>query len=110
MNQQLILDGFEELADQRLDPTITERFEEFHAQHPEVFDALRRVCLEMRAKGMPRWSVKAAYEAIRWEPLLNGDTRIRSLCNDFHSRYSDMLMAQVPELDGFFECRSRRAE
>jgi hypothetical protein len=107
--QPALLSNLDEFEIERTDPTIQERFEAFHAEHPEVFGALRSVCLDMKARGMPRWSIKAAYEAIRWEPLLAGEKRLRSLCNDFHSRYSDMLMARVPELADFFECRPRRS-
>lgn len=107
---QLPLDGFEELAADKTDTTISERFEQFDAANPEVFEMLKRICLEMKGRGMPRWSIKAAYEMARWLPVLRvmGDTF--RLSNDFHALYSRKLMNEVPELDGFFELRPRREE
>lgn len=89
--------------------TIQERFEAFHARNPHVFDALKRLALEMRLRGMPRWSIKAAYEVLRWLYALQTQGERYRLSNDFHALYARKLMQDVPELAGFFETRSLRS-
>lgn len=90
------------------DASIRARFEDFDKQNPHVFEALKRICLDMQAQGMRQWGIKAAWEDLRWHSSLRTNGATLKLPNDFHSYYSRKLMDEVPELAGFFECRELR--
>lgn len=90
------------------DASIRARFESFDKQNPHVFEALRRICLDRRLRGMRQWSIKAAWEEIRWYNALKTNGATVKLCNDLHAHYSRKLMQEVPELEGFFETRPLR--
>jgi hypothetical protein len=92
------------------DRTIQERFEEFHAAHPEVYTYLLALAREVRHKGYKRYGIGALWERLRWhfqiEEALGEDFKLN---NDFRSRYARKLMQEQPELDGFFEIRELQA-
>lgn len=90
--------------------TIAERFEAFHQANPQVFAMLRSLALGTKARGVRKWSIKAAFELLRWQYALQTRGEEYKLCNDYHSRYARLLMERVPELDGFFETRELRRE
>ena len=87
------------------DATIQERFEAFHQANPEIFCRLRDLALDRKRMGFRRWGVKAAWELLRYYGSTPDTDEEWALPNDFTSRYSRKLMAEVPELQGFFECR-----
>lgn len=90
--------------------TIQERFEEFHKRNPQVYNAMRSLALGMKRRGFRRWSTKAVYEVMRWQYAMQTQGEAFKLSNDFTSRYARLLMAQEPELDGFFDTRELRGE
>jgi hypothetical protein len=90
--------------------TIQERFESFDQRNPHVFEALKRLSLEMKRRGFTKWSIKAAFEVCRWMAALQTYGDSFKLCNDYHARYARKIMAEVPELANFFELRERRSE
>lgn len=77
---------------------IQARFEEFDRAHPEVFRGLVEVAREARSRGHKTYSMAAVWEVFRWNSRL-------PLNNDFRSRYARKIMAEIPELKGFFETR-----
>jgi hypothetical protein len=86
--------------------TIEERFEEFHAANPHVFDALVATAREAKKKGYSHWSINGAYEVVRYNSK-DTESRDRFKLNDHYcSRYSRLIMATVPDLAGFFSVRS----
>lgn len=89
--------------------TIQEKFLAFHEANPQVYNALRRLCLDRRRRGYDSWSIKCAWEILRWlgEMQTSGDEFL--LPNSYHSRYARLLMEQEPELDGFFVTRNLRS-
>lgn len=90
--------------------TIQERFEAWIAANPSFWRAFVRLCLEMRRRGMRRWSSKAAVEVLRYQAYLQtvGDTY--KIPNDVTSRLARKAMLEHPELAGFFEVRELRTE
>lgn len=90
------------------DDSIRSRFEAFDKLNPHVFEALKAICLGAKAKGLKRWSIKAAWEDVRWYNALKPNGKTARLCNDYHSHYARKLMSEIPELTGFFETRTLR--
>lgn len=89
--------------------TIQERFQAFHEQNPQVYAALRDLCLDRKRRGFRHWSIKCAWEILRWLGEMHTDGEDFLLPNDYHSRYARLLMEREPELDGFFTTRELRA-
>ena len=86
---------------------IEEAARAFHAENQYVFDALAAVCLEMREAGVERWSIKAAYEVVRYNGLVRRDGRTYKLNNNHTAHYARWLMERVPGLEGFFATREQ---
>lgn len=113
---------FEEFASLPLAPTVTpetrpedgrltieERFRRFHEANPHVYEALERLALGMRRRGAPKWSMKAMFELLRWAYwLMTSDVSGFKLNNIYTAPYARLLMAERPELAGFFETREHR--
>jgi hypothetical protein len=96
--------------------TIDQRFEAFHARHPEVWDLFVRFSLEIhdagqRKQALSRYGIAAITERIRWHYAVRPDIyepfRIN---NDFRARYARRLMREYPQLTGMFHIRTLRAE
>ena len=89
--------------------TIQERFERFDIEHPEVYAKLVRLAFDMRERRFKRCGMKFLFERVRWIYWMErGDADFR-LNNDFHSRYARKMMAEYPELEGFFVLRELTA-
>lgn len=91
------------------EPTIDERFEDFHAVHPWVLEALEDLTARWIEAGGGRIGVKALFEQLRWsQPDISNDRPFR-LNNNFTSRYARLLCARHPDWAGVFQLRSLRA-
>lgn len=87
------------------------RFRRFHEAHPEVFDGLVRLCRQWRARSGERWSVKGAFEVLRWETKMDrlpDASEAYKLNNNYHSRYA-RLIGKLPDLQDIFEQRELRS-
>lgn len=89
---------------------IQENFRRFHREHPEVFTYLLHLCEELQTRGFTRYSIKGLWELVRWHFQVEQGQATFKLSNNFHSRYARMLMAEVPQLEGFFSVRELRSE
>lgn len=93
--------------------SLDERFAEYHEAHPEVYELFKRFALQLWDAGRRRTGAKMIAERIRWEKALVTSPGEFKLNNSFVSRFARMLLAERPDLDGFFEfrkLRSRRSE
>jgi len=91
--------------------SIQERWEEYDATHPEVYQYLVFLTFEAYRKGFRHYGVRAMWERMRWHFQVEKDLGEDFKLNDhFPSRYARKIMAEYPELDGFFELRTLRAE
>jgi len=86
--------------------TPEERFKAFHEANPHVYQALRKLALQMRREGIRRYSMKGLFEVLRWQYSLQTGGDDYKLNNYFTSFYARLLMASEPRLSGFFETRS----
>ena len=89
---------------------IQERFEAFHKRHPEVYEQLLDLCIQWRRAGRSAWSIKGAWEVLRWQRHVFRDPGSTFLINnDYTSRYARLLVREHPELEGLFEMRELRS-
>lgn len=87
--------------------SIEDRFNAFHTANPHVYQALRRLALQMRRAGHKRWSTKGAFEVLRWQYAMLTESSDGFKLNNIYTRpYAHLLMQQEPELLGFFETRN----
>ena len=90
--------------------SIEERFEAFHRANPHVYEALKRLALQLRRNGRRRFGMKALFEYLRFSYALQTVGDDFKLNNNYTALYARKLMDEVPELRGFFELRGRRGE
>jgi hypothetical protein len=84
-----------------------ERFAAFHRANPEVYDELRRLARDAKARGHRKLGVRMLWEVLRWNEL-DRATREFKLDNNFHSRYA-RLLDNEPDLGGLFDFRELRS-
>lgn len=93
-----------------LEDPIEVQFLAFHRDHPEVYDALRDLALDLQRKGHQRCGIGMLFEVLRWTWMTQGlhDEDGFKLNNNYRSRYARLLMANEPRLYGFFHTRELR--
>ena len=79
-------------------------FERFHDENPHVYHELVKLCRRAKASGYQRWSVKAAFEVLRWSHMETTGEEWK-LNNNYHAAYARLIMDSEPDLEGFFETR-----
>jgi hypothetical protein len=91
--------------------TIDQRFAIFHAQNPHVYSALRDLARQGIASGMQKLGIKQLFEVLRWQSRIttSGGGQFK-LPNDYHSRYSRLLMESETDLAGVFNTRRLQSE
>jgi len=88
---------------------IEAQYEEFHAEHPEVFEWLVDMARKAKARGHGRYGIAGLFESLRWHRMIEKGDREFKLNNNLRAIYARRIMEAYPELDGFFETRTRRA-
>lgn len=93
-------------------PTIQERFERFHGNHPIVYQELVKLSYEWRAAGHNKGAIVMFFEVLRYRYGIRGlpdPTEDFKLNNNYRSRYARLIMELNPDLVGFFEIRELQA-
>lgn len=91
------------------DKNIDQRFAEFDAKHPEVWNLFVQKADLLRRRGHKAYSSDAILHAIRWHYAVNEQRDEGFKINDhFSSRYARKLMATDPTYEGFFQLRELR--
>ena len=88
--------------------TIQARFDAFNNLNPKVYEFIKRFALEAKMSGRRHFGIAAVIERARWEMDIETVGDERKINNDFRSRYARLLMANEPELAGFFRVRDLR--
>jgi hypothetical protein len=86
--------------------SLDDRFRDFHAKNPFVYDLLERMTADRIAAGHRRVGVKRLVEDIRWDERRPTTGRPWRIDNSLVSRYARLLLAEHPEWAGFIETRS----
>jgi hypothetical protein len=91
--------------------TIEEAFEEFHSANPHVFTELVKLARRAKERGFVQYGIGALYEVFRWErgPTASDDDGYK-VNNNFRAIYARKIMAEHPDLAGFFRTRARANE
>lgn len=77
----------------------------FHELNPHVLRLAISIARAAHARGVKRWGIRAVWEILRWTYLVTtGD--IYKLNDHYHSWYARRIMADCPDLVGFFETRT----
>jgi hypothetical protein len=92
--------------------TIRGKFENYDAEHPEVYRQLVRLSYEWKAAGRSKLGIKTLIERLRWEWHVAGlqDSDGYKINNNFAPHYARKIMANNPQLEGLFETRQLTAE
>lgn len=95
------------LATQR---SIDQRFHDFHANNPAVYDELVRMARQMRNRGYQKIGIELLWAAYRWNRMLatTPDEYNFKLNDHFTSRYARLIMAHEEDLSDFFHTRTLR--
>lgn len=89
--------------------SMAEQFAEFHRHNPQVYQALRRLALNLATSGRKRGSINQLFEVLRYEYALRTQGDEYKLNNNWRSRYARLLMESEPALRGWFETRDLRS-
>lgn len=90
---------------------IEREFNEFHAQHPEIYDRLVSLARTWQANGSAKLGIATLFEVLRWNSHLNPDkTGGYKLNNNYRALYARLIMDKEPDLAGIFELRERTTE
>lgn len=89
-----------------IDP-IEAAFWEFHRDNPQVYDALRRLALNLVERGHEHYGIKALCEVVRYEHVMATDDPAFKINNNYTALYARLLMKSEDRLSGFFETRER---
>lgn len=90
--------------------TIQQRFDAYHAKHPEVWNFYLRFSYELLEAGVKHYGVAAITERIRWEFITRPDeTEAFKISNDHRSRYARRLIEHEPRFADLFTTRPLRS-
>lgn len=93
------------------DPSIAQRFEEFHEANPKVYAVLVRLAREwVQRTGSHHLGIKTLYERARWEIAMATNDPEFKLNNNYTAYYARLIMAEHPDLAGMFDLRSSEAD
>jgi hypothetical protein len=90
--------------------TNRERFEEWIAEHPDVYELAVSLLRQVKARGKLRYSMKAIFELIRWHYYIERGEEEFVLNNSYTSHMARLIEEREPDLAGVFEKRRLRTE
>ncbi len=78
-------------------------------EQPHLLPRMAELAREARRRGFERWSADALFHVLRWETGLSTGGELGLKVNNNHTALASRdLMAQYPDLDGFFQIRERK--
>ena len=88
--------------------TIQEQFQRFHEANPWVYLELKKLAMQLKARGHKKIGMKMLFEVLRWNFYMQAEdpTSPYLLNNNYTSRYARLLAANVPQLANTFEQRT----
>ena len=93
-----------------IDRELIRKFTEFHNNNPHVYDELRDLALRAKRHGRKNYSINGLYQVLRWHRNFETNDPDFKLGNNHRAYYARLLMAQEPELKGFFRTRKTKTE
>lgn len=95
------------MNDQKQKLTIDQKFLAFDDNNPEVYQQLRELALRLKRAGRDSYGMAALFETLRFHHALQSNGEEFKLNHNYRALYARQLMAQEPELEGFFRTRRR---
>jgi hypothetical protein len=92
------------------DPELESAFRAYHAANPQVYAKLREFALAAKRAGRQRLGINALHERVRWYTAVEAQGDEWRLNNNYRPYYARLLMLQEPQLRGFFELRTAKAD
>ena len=95
-----------------LEDPLEAQFIAFHHSCPGVYTTLVDLAYSWKDSGHSKVGIGMLFEVIRWNQGIRGadhEGQFR-LNNNLRSRYARLIMANCPDLAGFFEVRSLAAD
>ena len=86
---------------------LTEAFEKFDAENPQVWNAFKAVTLRVISSGFEHYGAKAVWEYIRFNFAMKTRGEF-NLNNNYTALYARKFEAEFPQHKGFFELRKRK--
>lgn len=102
--------GWANPIDDDPEPSLRERFEEFHRRNPEVYRLFVRFSRRAKEAGRVRFSADAVLHRIRWEVEVETRGDSFKINNDWAAFYARKAMTEFADLDGFFSLRKQTSE
>lgn len=91
--------------------TIAERFEQFHADNPEVYRVLVRLAREwINRTGRRHLGIGALTERTRWEIAIATNDPDYKINNNYRAYYARLMMLQERDLRDIFDLRESEAD
>lgn len=80
-------------------------FEQYHQEHPEIWDQFKKTTLDAIKKGFKHYSSKSIFEIIRWHK--GGDIKKDGfkVNNNYTADYARMFSGAYPQYKDFFRTR-----
>jgi hypothetical protein len=85
--------------------TIEQKFLRYHREHPSVYTTLVEYARRAISRGYKTLGIGFLVEIVRWSEDIPGVRERFKINNDYCSRYARLIMAQEPDLAGFFKTR-----
>ena len=85
------------------------RWAECKRKNPFLLEKCYQLCLRAKQRGITRWSADAVFHVLRWETSVStgGDLGLK-IDNSYTSLAARDLMAEYPDLKGFFQIKPRK--
>lgn len=94
----------------RLQPlTIEQRFAAFSGDNPHIYELLVELALQNKRTGKHR-TMKGLFEDLRSMDSVKTNGKPFKMDNDMTPYYARLIMAQEPELAGYFRLRHSRGD
>lgn len=95
---------------QRPMSVLEQRFREFHANNPRVYELFREFTLQAIGAGRKRYGAFAILNRIRWHVEIETRGDEFRINNNWSPFYARLFMLDHPQHDGFFETRLSKAD
>jgi len=85
---------------------LLESFWQYHRNNPHVYNEFKNHCLAMYDSGRKRYGAWCVINKIRWDYDLKVQGKDKfKISNGYIAFFARMLIAEHPELDGFFQLK-----
>jgi hypothetical protein len=86
------------------------KFEMYHKENPQIYEAFERFSLDVIRTGRKYFSAEMVINRIRWYTTIESDNDKFKVNNNYKPHYSRMFEENHPEYKGFFRKRRSHAD